>query len=375
MKRWLGTVAAIGVLLGVAWLIAALDWHFGWRHADNVLRAASLFLLIALAVWGVLRVVLFHPLFDRAYREWLERTPWNCRKPLPKGPVHLVLQDAVFAAVGVVLLWILYPFLPPLLAAWMFAAAYLLGVWVALWPTGQWSYGYAVGFGAGAVLMLVHHQAAAWAAMGALLVIAHLGLRRSLAAFPWDMQGWRAKLRDYDIHTNREQPPEYTLGWPYDRIGPNRPNPRVEYTHALFASLLVGWLLYALDFAVYPLKQQPSATWFGLIIVLFAVLFRLVRYLPGTRPPLNISGRLARLRWLVSRYDVVFLGPAAAVVAVLLVPLLCSCGLSPQQSLSVCTALALFLVLAAGPGLTRWRLTAPMQLVPGAENQQRFVKL
>jgi hypothetical protein len=376
MRRWLGCVVAVAVLVGVAWLIAALDWHFGWRNAEKVRRGAAGVLLLFVGIWGVLRVVLLHPLFDPAYRQWLERTPWDYRKRLPKGPVHLVWEDAALTAVPMLLLWIIYPRISPLVAVWVFAAAYLLGVWIALWVTGPGPYAFAVGFGAGAVLVLLKHPAVAWSAMAGLLVVAHLGLRRSLAAFPWDMDRLRARLRDYEINSGRQRPPEESLGWPFDRIGPHRPDPRVGCPHAVLVSLLVGWLLYAIDFAIGPVQGQPAASLFAFLLsVSLGPVTRLATYVQRTRPPFNLWGRVARLRWLLCRYDLVFVAPVLAVATALLLPLLYVWGVSKEQALPACTALALLALLATGPRLRRWKLTAPMQLVPGGENRQRFVKL
>ena len=59
---------------------------------------AKLILFVAV-LYGVFRVLYFHPALRPGYRQWLQTAPWSWRDPLPLGPLYVVWQDLIVAAV------------------------------------------------------------------------------------------------------------------------------------------------------------------------------------------------------------------------------------------------------------------------------------
>src|SRR6266852_3804842 len=101
IKRWLRVtlphdtfVAAfvLAYLLVEGLFPAWVQWVWGVQPphelGDSLLHLAAL-------VYSVHRVISFHPVFNSAYQNWLAATPWTSRNPLPVGPIHLVIQDAL----------------------------------------------------------------------------------------------------------------------------------------------------------------------------------------------------------------------------------------------------------------------------------------
>ena len=52
-------------------------------------------LCVAAGVYGLGRVVAYHPFYSARYRQWMESVPWQPGMPLPLGPVMLNWRDAV----------------------------------------------------------------------------------------------------------------------------------------------------------------------------------------------------------------------------------------------------------------------------------------
>ncbi|MCA8997513.1 MAG: hypothetical protein KDA80_11010, partial [Planctomycetaceae bacterium] len=138
MIRWLRVVLPTNYLLGAGLLFLLLAGipvlarlAFMREVAFPLEDPAGLGLIGMLAAaYGVYRVAAYHPIYQKEYREWLERTPWRFGLPLPLGPVHLVLQDLVPLAIllGLALLFEQFEWRH---APALFAGPYLLALMAA----------------------------------------------------------------------------------------------------------------------------------------------------------------------------------------------------------------------------------------------------
>jgi hypothetical protein len=303
-----------------------------------------------------------------AYQAWLAATPWTSRQPLPLGPIHLVLQDVVLVGCVVLLGWLngdgwaLY--IPQL-----FLAVYLLLLGKSLFWTGDWPWGYAVVFGVGLVVRLWHDLPAGLSAAVLTYAVGYLGLRRSLAHFPWTIQ-WSRLVGMLGITVNTESGAADILGWPYGRLAPRAASPPVGVPlhHALLISALVGWWTFAGVSLVPNAEDQQLVLLFVLLFVALAVPgIRFGIYCDGYAAPISLLGRLATGRWIIPGYDQVFVAPLLAVAAgstlggasVLL-------RLDLVLALPVVIAVVLFLSLGLGPSLQVWRLTGNHRIVEGS---------
>src|SRR5262249_15126958 len=138
--------------------------------------------------------------------------------------------------------------------------------------------------------------------------------------------------------------------------------------HAVLISALVGWWTFAGISLIPNAEDQQVALLFVLSLVALAVPgARFGIYCDGYAPPISFLGRLATGRWIIPRYDQVFVAPLLAVaagstlggVAVLL-------GLDLVVALPVVIAVVLFLSLGLGPSLQVWRLTGNHRIVEGS---------
>jgi hypothetical protein len=320
------------------------------------------------------RIGYFHPACNLPYCRWLRTTPWTSSKPLPLGPIHLVLQDGVVVLVMALLAY-LQPDLNPL-----HLIAFFLGVYLALlaltfrW-TGQWACAYAVAFGLGLVVRLWHHPWAAAAAAVLVYPLAYTGLRHSLANFP----SWQEEIGRSLSGQQAGNPPRDTLGWPFDRLQPKPPTwtKGISTRDAVLVSLLAGWWLYAVG----SLPTDPGlrlgiveTVHFGVIGLL--TLGRLVAYCAGARPPIGVWGRLWTLRWIIPGYDKIFIAPLSVVLIAVLFPHLSARhGIEPEIGFPCSLCLALLAVWNIGPSLLNWHLTGRHRLVPGTAVQQRSIRV
>jgi hypothetical protein len=368
MFRWLRLVvssehlAVVLVLYGATEAIwRAVEAWFGAWGLINPSPSVSV-LYLAAFVYGPYRVGAFHPGLRPGYRAWLTTTPWTSRKPLPLGPVHLVLQDVVLLALGTVLTGWEMPQKAAILPL-IFLAGYLtvLGLSLARTETALWAW--AVWFGLGLVVRLLPNLLAALAAAGVTYVVAYVGLRRSLTHFPWDQplsESGRTPLIESAAAGN-------PLGWPFARLGPRFLNePSISRRSAFLTSLLVGWWSYA----VAALPWDPAEREGGLVVVVLIAAvslpgIRLLIYINGYEAPISLLGRLATGRWFIPGYDQVFVAPLLAVwIGLELTVVVEFAGLDTLVGMPLVLALILLIVLSVGPSLKTWRLTGHHRIVP-----------
>lgn len=329
------------------------------------------------AAYGVFRVISLHPFYRPGYRAWLERTPWTSARPLPIGPVALVWEDAVVQIV-LVLLALTVPGCDPVRVVALTLFGYLAALALTMAPTGEPSYAYLVAFGLGLMVRLFPRPEAMLGTGAVVYVMAYVGLRRSLARFPWRL-GWQEAITmntplERYIQSHCPDP----SGWPYDRLGPStEERSRLGRLDALLLSMLFGWWLFAVEVLV---PDRGSAI--GLFAVLIPAgtfglaLSRLVLYTQGYVSPVSFWGRLWTFRWIVRGYDQVFIGPLCTLaICPLSIALFHRLGWDPLAFLPVTAAAVLFTALATPPRLRRWRLTGQHRIVPGLSNQKDFIKI
>jgi hypothetical protein len=370
ISRWLRVVVPVGYVVAVALFYATLD--VAYRAVEAAFAAPGAInqqpklgvLSLAAAVYGLYRALAFHPAASTRYRAWLATTPWTHARPLPLGPIHLVLQDVLLVGLATAVGW------GPagtraLIVPLAFLTGYLVPLALELAVTGEGFYAYAVGFGLGLVVRMLPDLPPALAAAAATYVVALVGLRRSLRNFPWERPG-KPPASERTIGGN-------PLGWPFARLGPKFVDDwSIRLHNAALTSLLVGWWLHA----VAALPWDPGDRW-GLL--LWAVLqgswvlplCRLGVYIAGYAPPISLLGRLATGRWLIPGYDQVFVAPLLAFWVGVSLPLfLRLVGLHELVAMPLTLALTLFVVLAVGPDLKTWRLTGRHRIVPAGLRTQ-----
>jgi hypothetical protein len=377
MIRWLRVVLPeLGVLAGVALFYGAVngvllyvEWRLRVRLAEDGRQVTRIILGFATVCYAVWRALGYHPLFRPWYRAWLAATPWTSRKPLPLGPIHLVAQDVVLVGSATLVAWLggdsWALFIPQL-----FLAIYLAFLAQSLFGTGCWPWGYAVAFGMGAVVWLWRSQPACLIVEGLTYTVAYLGLRQSLARFPWGMD-WGRFFGALGVHVRPEQRGTHALGWPFGRLAPRTSEfqIRIPLHHAVLTSLLVGWWLFAIISSVPRAQDREN----GLLLVLGAVtlgaaLIRVGVYCDGYAPPISLIGRLVTGCWIIPGYDQVFVAPvltAAAGAVFSIVPSLLE--LDPLFCHPVALAVVLFLSLGLGPSLSAWRLTGNHRIAEGTQ--------
>jgi hypothetical protein len=198
---------------------------------------------------AVYRIAAFHPAFRADYYEWLCGTPWTSRKPLPLGPIHLVWQDALLLAITFALAWPRAGWSAVVLIHW-FLVAYLLTLGLTHLYTGQKTWGYAVLFGLGFAVWFARELPIFFASCGLVYLVAYLGLRTALAAFPWEdatsLQQAIIAFKRVGQHPAKD---DHSLGWPYDRLGPQRMDDSDPgWDFKLVWGVLMGWWCI-IDFA------------------------------------------------------------------------------------------------------------------------------
>lgn len=377
MIRWLRVVlpplpwlAGFAVLYGVLSAITFwVQWRFGQRFLEAERWALTVpTLIVGTLCYGAWRAIVFHPLDRPGYEKWLAATPWTSRKPLPLGPVHLVLQDVVLVACVVAVAWIFGDRWAVHLPA-LFLGIYLALLGRTLFYTSAWQWGYGVTFGLGLMAWLWHDLAACFIATLATYSVGYLGLRRSLACFPWDSK-WTQDLRSMaGMSTDAQRLPRSQYGWPFGRLAPTSPalDFHVPLHHAFLMSLLAGWCTFIV-ISLTPNLEDERKKFLIIVPVVasFASILRLLLYSDGYWAPISLFGRLATGRWLIWRYDQVFLAPVLTLVAGFSLPMIASAlTLDPLFAAPIGIAVVLFICLGTGPSLKAWRLTGGHRITEG----------
>jgi hypothetical protein len=362
------------VFFGLSCFLALLPGILVGRRVGAVppdaARPPQLVIGASLLLYGVYRVISFHPAYRKNYRQWLERTPWQWPRPLPVGPVQIVWEDAVIVGgLGCVVAAVAHFSLAG--AATLFLAGYLAAIAPTFWMTGLKGFGYATLFILAAALALARTPERSLGIVLADSALARLALGVSMRRWPWDLT--RATEAGLMLQGGQQgTTADRSLGWPHDRLAPRFPERfvAVPWLDGLLASLLPGCWLAALDYLI---DDPHSAAMFGHMILgyvcMIGAMVRLGRYTTGYAPPISFWGRIVTLRWIIPSYDQVFVAPLVAILMgtagaywLRFIP-----GIRPDYACAIALSATLMSLLLGGPSLVRWRLTARARLVPGGK--------
>ena len=374
-----------GVALGAAATLLFLDaqcwwlmWQFGAQPPLEMLRIRDVMGLLTCFLIGATRITRFHPIFRPDYDAWLRTMPWHVGKPLPGGPVHLVLQDAFL----LLLIWILMPqfTLSISYVPLCFLVGYLAAVALALYVAGVSSISYLLAFGLGLIVHVVRDPSAALAIAVLLYIPALWGLRAAwgnlwIATDLNSLEGFFKRIGK-TITANAREEDEIEIAWPFDELAPRLPQYSISYRNGVLVSLLLGWWVYVLVSMWKNPVEQRTAALFATGPMMGAVVVRVIRYVNGHRPPLSLVARFVRNLGIIPRYDVIFVAPILALVIALagqqavlaqIVP--------PAVTMGGTTALVFIIVLTMGPSLARWHFTGGHRRSTGLRNAERFEKI
>lgn len=322
-------------------------------------------ILFAAVVYAGLRVYAFHPAFRKDYWEWLKQTPWRVGLPLPLGPVHLVPQDVVI--LGILTLFGWRHFGPNWwLVPCTFLAAYVVFMMTGFIRTGLNRHAYLLAFGLGGLVWLSQDPLRLKVLLLGLYGVSFHGLRQCVKDLEdWDWPKFNQRL---GISTG---PQSDRLGWPFDLLGPHRHPFSVSHGWAAALALLAGWWVLGLAVRFDSGEQRDVLTFLVVFLGVFASIGRLLQYLWGYVPPINLRGRIATRQWIIPGYDVIFVAPllGLAIVASLKWWLL-DFRVPIPFALAGVTAAYAFVTLGFPPSLDEWRLTGNHRIVPTLPKHQ-----
>lgn len=311
---------------------------------------AATFGAVLFALW---RVCALHPIANWEYRQWLERTPWTPDRPLPMGSVFPGVVDVVVVALLCWLAGNVWPFSPmaPILG---YLAAMTIAVCVIVGFTRQRIVLYSVLFGLGLALRLAASPLALLLVLAATFPLVLVGLRRSLEPECWpDFALSLSRLTDDKNRASKE------LGWPFGFLGPKAVPRLVRWPDTLAIALLSGWFLHAmLSHLVFCKAEDLGMCGIFLFGLAMLALARAFGYVLMYAAPISPLGRLLTGRWIIPRYDRVFVASLWAAMAAALGELIIALFAVPvAMGQPVVVALCAFLLLAVGPSFRNWQLT------------------
>jgi hypothetical protein len=374
MIRWLRVVwppwwaLALAVLCFLLLQAPFLLLEFGQRASFFSIRdveAQRAFVALTgvyAILYAVFRIAAFHPAVRPEYRRWLSASPWTSRKPLPLGPIHLVWQDLLLLTLAVAmgwprLQWQTFIFLQ------VFFGTFLFGLGVLQVSLGARGWAYGVGCGIGFMVLFTFNPFPFFVTATATYVLAYLGLRASLARFPWENP---PVVQPEEILANRAKS-QNDLGWPYDRLGPNRCNDyRIDLHDVLLIGALAGWWFFVVDYHFRLLPDASHGRYLVFCVLMsLGVVIRLGVYCYGYSPPLNLLARLVHGKWIIPDYDQVFVAPLLAILVATAAGALARWGIDSFWTMPIAFAVTWWVLLGLGPSLPAWRLTGNHRIVPG----------
>jgi hypothetical protein len=380
----IGLVVAFVAILQVVVCIAAS--FEGWELASRMHRVRDGLLIAAAGVYGLYRALGSHPLFHKEYCEFLARTPWDRRHPLPLSPIILVPQDAIL--LGLLLLPFAFrPDLSPVLVPLVFLTTHLLVLVLALLLTGEPWFAWFVALGLALSIRLT------WVGPCPQLVvlvltypIAWWGVWQSLAALPWDdlirdhstwqREFFETQQRALSSDKSRREV-DITQFWPWKALAFTAPERLVDFWQAWAWSALAGFYLYAIISLVpIPNDSWAAAEYYsktGLFVAMAGVVAAIIRYAVYTGGCRNLLSTWSRIRlkqYVIPAYDLVGLTPLVVVcLAFGLYPLLTWLGAPLAIGVGVSAFILLGTALTGGPRRRNWQLTSPARLVPSIAPQ------
>lgn len=315
---------------------------------------------VGAALFAFWRIHSLHPIVNWEYRQWLERTPWTPDRPLPMGSVLPGAADVVVVAVLCWMsgdVWWFSCFMPLLgyLVVLIVLSCIILGF------TRQRAVLYSLLFALGFAIRLAANPLFSVLILAAALPLVLLGLKRSL-----DPKRWPDYALSLQKLSTDAKPVSKELGWPFGYLGPKPAPCLVCWPDTLAISLLIGWFLHALLSHADPREvDEHGMVGFGVVLAGIIALCRVVGYTVKHSAPISPLGRLLTGRWIIPRYDRVFVASIWAILAVLVAEVLIeSLAVPAAVGQPAVAALFAFVLLAIGPSYRNWQLTGGHRINP-----------
>ncbi len=352
-----------------------LEWRIGRPLLELKVRPGTVLIYLTAAFYGIYRAMAFHPFYQEDYRQWLELTPWTVHKPLPMGPISLILEDGVLLSV-LILISLTQPYHYSIRIVNIFLISHSVFLAATFWSTGTRYFGYLAVFGVDLAILLWPSPWICFAVTVSIYLVVYEGLWQSLARFPWPIEWSLNDLLNTQGLTEKLVGP--ACGWPYDRFFRDIRTSE-KYTmapvDAILLSLVAGWSAYC----IFSLVQDPDARLgMGSVLAAFVSYFvwlsRLVTYTNFYRPPISLWGRIWTGKWVIPGYDICLVGPAFAIVGGVLMY-----AMSPRElRAAVAMTTVILLILLVPPELRKWRLTGKHRIIASRYGQGKnadFVKV
>jgi hypothetical protein len=330
------------------------------------------------AILGVRRFSTAHFVRDFQYLNALVRLPWDETKPLLKGSLFLGLNDLIVMVFLSFIGWRVSPsFWPavPISYLWFFQIYHV--AWSRIAANRMAMYGFFFAMGTALLFPLI--SPFFWISNGIMLLCCYWAQATMLRAFPWEdsvESGLQAVLSTgFNPHAYIEFPTNAFFH--RDRF--KKPKSPID---RCLISLLFGWFAYTgtiWSARIYEILERKDllATQSGRedlnigvffaagVVVLLAAVLKAMKFTQGQRPPLTLMGRLFTGRFIIPKYDVIWVGPMLSCIAYLLV---FSAGMSLSSHsiliLPTATTMAFLIRMFVGPTLEDWHYTGAHQLVP-----------
>jgi hypothetical protein len=285
-----------------------------------------------------------------------------------------VLQDAIVLCV---LLALMRTRSVVLLQAMVgFAFAYQCVAALSLWPTGLRWRCYGIAFVLGGAIQLFPNPPAALGLLAVLYPFTYLSLRRSLEGFPWQLPDWWPRFAVKPNATRDDRgPARKSLGWPFDFLQPIAPNIGIRLSDGTATCGLAGWWAYSVIRNI-PADEQMKVVFIVTWVIGAAAAVRLAIYCGNYWWPISLRGRLSTGRFIIPRFDRVFVAPLLA-LAVQIAGLYVTVKLQYGDPLwfAAWSSFAAWILVNAGPSLAEWQLTGGHRISPGIRDRQRFIQL
>jgi hypothetical protein len=356
---WIG-LFIFGSFLLLLPIIPARLWQI--ELSDEYYQLWVGWLSVAAGGYAFFRVYFFHPLYRQDYIEWLSLSPYDDKKRLPFGPVHLVETDVFVLAI---LYYMAYLNLPGLavIPVIIFMGVYLFLNWIV------------VGDSQGHICILMlflfpfvyYPSKNLWISLAVLTVfygifyLAGFGLKK----FPWGTSWWKCDPLDKLRKLSHRH---IISAWPFNSLY-YRSGQKFGMAGILFLSILITWWVHILWWAV---GGIPIYGGLLAIFIFNSAFLKVLYYYSLCHPPISLLGRVCNFRLIIPRYDKVFIGPICTVIFGAGTPLvLHNFGVSSRWSFEIAVFVTV-LTLGFGPSLSAWKLTAqgriPKRRLPESRN-------
>jgi hypothetical protein len=339
---------------------------------QDIFKVRDSVLIMAATCYGIWRVAAFHPFYRPAYAEWLKQTPWTSRNPLPAGPIHLVIQDLVVAAVFVAAMH--SSALPRQWIPVAILVGHSMAAGLAVFWTGPRAIAYTIGTLLGLLVLVLKDLKMALVVAISTSLVAHGGIRASRDRFPWEMPEAVARFF-LGLIGRKAEMPKRVIGYPYDGLSPQPPEPTLPLADGIALSLLPAWWNFA---ANANLSNDDDVAGLGTLcmyVLLGLIARRSVVYLINCRPPISLWGRIMTGRWIIPGYDRALLAPLVApIVGIGLLAFGIRSEVPLKFVVPACIAAVLLVTLNMGPSLRTWRLTGAYRLVP-TKDRKNLIEL